>query len=778
MERRSTILSPATTRHPRVTGRRIRVRGIVQGVGFRPWVYRLANQEGISGRVCNDASGVTIEAFGPAATLDRFISRLRTEQPAAAAIAALDWRPIASAPPRSFEIVASRPAPTRRASIPADIATCPECLAEIADPRNRRYRYPFTNCTNCGPRFTIVAEVPYDRASTTMASFTMCPECLREYESPDDRRFHAEPNACPRCGPRLRLLNKDGVAAADDDPIRAAARALGAGLIVAVKGLGGFHLACDATNGEAVARLRARKRREEKPFAVMVADLDAAGRLAHLGKAERRLLTSSERPIVLTRRRHDAGLADEVAPQNPLLGLLLAYTPLHHLLLAECGGRPLVMTSGNLSEEPIAYRNDEARERLGAIADLFLVHDREIVTRCDDSVAREIAERPSVMRRSRGYIPRPIALKHPAQRPVLACGAQLKNTFCLAVGDEAYLGPHIGDLDNLETYASFEESISRMERFLGTVPEVVAHDLHPDYLSTRYALARPDVLRVGIQHHHAHVASVMAEHGLDGPVLGVAYDGTGYGTDGTAWGGELMVADYEGFERIATFRPLALAGGDRAIREVWRIALAALHDAFDGSPPLTDIPLFRQLDAGAVATVSRMLKAGFNCPLARGVGRYFDAVGAIILAVTESRYEGQVAAMLNFTAHDGESGRYPYEVNRDSLPWELDLRPALRALVTDLLSGADPSRVSARFHNTLIDATVSLVREAARRFGRMAVVIGGGCFQNDLLAPGLIDGLAPDFEVYLSQQVPPGDGGLALGQAMIANHKAKTLRGE
>ena len=776
MERRSTAPAhdePAA----RATGRKIRVSGVVQGVGFRPWVYRLAREEGISGRVRNDAEGVTIEAFGTPFALDRFLTRLNGEPPRAAVITALKWRPLASDAPADFQIGASRPAPTRRASIPADIATCPQCLDEVFDPKNRRYRYPFTNCTNCGPRFTIVREVPYDRPATTMASFAMCPDCLREYESVVDRRFHAEPNACPRCGPRLSLLAADGAQLDTDDPIHAAAQALREGLVVAVKGLGGFHLACDATHAAAVSTLRERKRREQKPFAVMVRELRDAELIAYLNAEERRLLTSPERPIVLVRRRETAQLADEIAPHNPLVGVMLAYTPLHHLLLAECA-RPLVMTSGNLSEEPIAYRNDEARERLSGIADLFLVHDREIVTRCDDSVVREIAGRPVVMRRARGYVPRAIPVRRAFARPVLACGAQLKNTFCLGVGDEAYLGPHVGDLDNLETYASFEESVARMRRFLGVVPEVVAHDLHPDYLSTRYALARRDVIHVGVQHHHAHIASAMAEHGLDGAVLGVAYDGTGYGLDGTAWGGELMLAGYAGFERIATFRAIALAGGDRAIREVWRIALAALYDAFDGTPPLGEIPLFRGVRADSLETVSRMVRSRFNAPLARGVGRYFDAAAALVLGMTVSGYEGQVAAMLNFAADARESRRYSYEIASDANPWELDLRPALRELTADMICGAKPAIVAARFHNTLVNATATLLRAALARHGRLPIVLSGGCFQNDLLARGVLEALAPDYDVHLHRRVPPGDGGLALGQAMIASATAEKHTGE
>ena len=572
-------------------GRRIEIRGIVQGVGCRPWIYRLAHEEGITGRVRNDEAGVTIEAFGSDAALDRFLVRLETLPPPAARITDLSWEPIRAEQTPTFTVVESQPRQRRRVSIPPDLPTCPECLAELFDPNDRRYRYPFINCTNCGPRFTIARDVPYDRRTTTMAPFTMCPACQSEYDAVADRRFHAQPNACPVCGPRVRLLASGGEERWSRDVIGDAAAAIHAGQIIAIKGIGGFHLACDATSTAAVRRLRLRKRRDEKPFAVMVRDLTAALQIADMSSEEQALLTSLERPIVLVRRRERTGLSAEIAPRNPLIGLLLPYSPLHHLLLRALD-RPLVMTSGNVSEEPIAYRNGEALERLGDIADLLLVHDRAIETRCDDSVARVIAGRPVVLRRARGYVPDPVPLQRPFARPVLACGAQLKNTFCLGIDDAAHLGPHVGDLENLETLRSFEESLARMERFLRVRPEVIAHDLHPNYLSTRYALARPESVKIGVQHHHAHVASAMAENALSGPVIGVAYDGTGYGPDGTAWGGELLVADYAGFERVATFRPIPLAGGDAAIREPWRIALAVLDDAFGGDPPLDALGLF------------------------------------------------------------------------------------------------------------------------------------------------------------------------------------------
>lgn len=754
-----------------IEGRRIEIRGTVQGVGFRPFVYRVAREEGVAGRVHNDAQGLTIEAFGPGAAIEAFLHRLEAAPPPAARVRAVRSEPIPPEPAaREFVIVASRGAGERRMSIPPDLAVCQECLAEIGDPTDRRHRYAFTNCTNCGPRFTISHDVPYDRAGTTMAAFEMCAACRREYEDPGDRRFHAQPNACPDCGPRLRLVNHAGETVSGV-PLREAARGLALGRIVAVKGLGGFHLACDATSSSAVVRLRERKRRDQKPFAVMVADPAAAERVALLSAEERLLLEATPRPIVLVERRPESGLAPELAPGNPTVGLLLPYTPLHHLLLAEAG-RPLVMTSGNRSEEPMAHRDEEALERLADIADVFLLHDRKVENRCDDSVARVIAGKPVVLRRARGYVPRGIPLRRALARPVLACGAHLKNTFCLAMGETATLGPHVGDLETLETCRSFEESVERLQRFLGIAPEVVAHDLHPDYFSTSYALCRPETVKIGVQHHHAHVASAMAEHGLPGPVIGVAYDGTGQGTDGTAWGGEILLAGYEGYERMATFRPLRLAGSDTAIREVWRIALALLDDAFEGSPPLDAFSLFAQIPPSRIEAVQRLLRNGSRAPLARGVGRYFDAVGALVLGRPASAHEGQVALEWNLVADRGERGVYPYAIQEGPLP-ELDLRPLAHAVVADHRAGRSPGAIAARFHNTLARATGDLVRGAVQQVGPLPVVLSGGCFQNALLAEAVRAEVLPFAQVYLHGEVPPGDGGIALGQAVIADAVAR-----
>jgi hydrogenase maturation protein HypF len=748
-------------------GRHIEIRGAVQGVGFRPWVYRVARESGVKGWVRNDAQGVTIEAFGPAEAIDAFMGRLQAP-PAAARVREVLT---ASIPPRhagGFAIVESGTAGTRRVSIPPDLATCDACLAEVFDPADRRHGYPFTNCTGCGPRFAILRGVPYDRPATTMAPFAMCGHCRREYETVEDRRFHAEPNACPDCGPRVRLLSALGEPMPVTDAIGAAACYLEAGLILAVKGLGGYHLACDATSSQAVARLRVRKRRDHKPFAVMVRDLEAASRLAVFSAEESRLLASVERPIVLLPRREPAALAADVAPHTSLVGLMLAYTPLHHLLLA-AAARPLVMTSGNLSDEPIVHRDEDAVARLGSVADALLVHDREIAIRCDDSVARVIAGRPVVLRRSRGYVPRPVPLARPVARPVLACGGHLKNAFCLAVGDAAYMGPHVGDLDTVDTMDAFEEAVAHMCALLRVRPDVVAHDLHPSYLSTAFARQSAYPVKVGVQHHHAHVASAMAEHGLEGPVIGVAYDGTGYGTDGALWGGEVLLARHDGFDRVATFRPLRLAGGEVAIRDVWRLALALLDDAYDAQPPLEAFELFRGVPRRELEQVRTVLARPALAPAAHGVGRYFDAFGSLFLGRHRSHHEGQVAAEWNLAASAAERGTLPFVLDRTRAPWSVDLRAAVRAAVDAVARGTSPAAVSARFHNTLAAATAAVAEAVRAEAGPLPVLLSGGCFQNALLAERVREALTPRFAVHLHEQVPPGDGGIALGQAVVAD---------
>jgi hydrogenase maturation protein HypF len=668
----------------------------------------------------------------------------------------------------SFVIESSDVVGGKALSIPPDLATCPQCQAEVLDPESRRYGYAFTNCTVCGPRFTIATGIPYDRAATTMLGFEMCTACRREYDDIEDRRFHAQPNACPDCGPVLTLARLEGDAAPGGDALNGASELLKSGAVVAVKGLGGFHLACDATNSEAVRLLRKRKHRDEKPFAVMVGDLEGAKRLAEITDEEEALLTAQERPIVLLRARDGTDLAVEIGLETPLLGLFLPYTPLHHLLL-EATGRPLVMTSANVSDEPICRENEEARRRLEGIADAILFHDRDIAMRCDDSVVRVIAGTPTIMRRSRGFVPRPFLLAKPVSRPVLACGAHLKNTFCIATGDTAYFGPHIGDLDTMAALQFFEDAIERMQTILAIRPEVIAHDLHPGYLSTRYAGTREEVRKVGVQHHHAHVASVMAEHGVQGPVLGVAYDGTGFGEDGTSWGGEFLLCFPERFERLATFRPVRLAGGDLAMREVWRIAYALLHDAFDGEPPLDSLRLFEDVPRQSIRVVSQMIERDLNAPQARGVGRYFDGFGALALNRPMSTYEGQVAIAWNHVANPAVRDAYPFALDQSAAPTEVDLRPAVRAAVEDVASGVPSSDVSARFHNTLGTLTTEVVKSLLAEVGDMPVALTGGVFQNARLTADIVEKLPNKIALLRHREVPPGDGGIALGQALIAD---------
>jgi hydrogenase maturation protein HypF len=676
------------------------------------------------------------------------------------------------------------PIDTSRASQKAlndlgDRAVCSDCLREVFDPANRRHRYAFTSCSRCGPRFTILHSLPWERHSTTMAPFAMCLDCRREYDSPTGRRFRAAAIACPACGPRLSLRSMEGHPLPTTDPIGTAARYLEAGLTVAVKGVGGYHLVCDATDAGAVGRLRHRKQKDHRPFSVMVRDLAAAERLARIGAVEAELLGSPERPIVVAARRDSSGLAAEVAPCSDTVGLALADTPLHHLLLAEFG-RPLAITSGNLSSEPIAYRDDEAVERLAGLADALLCHDRAIAVRCDDSVARAVAGAPVVLRRSRGFVPVPIPVARPFDRPVLACGGQHENAFCIGLDGAAYLGPHVGDLETLDTVEAFEQAVEKLCDLLLVRPEIIAHDLHPGYLSTAYALEQPGAFKIGVQHHHAHVASAMGEHGLDGRVIGIAYDGGGYGRDGQSWGGEVVVADLEEFDRVATFRAMPLPVGGAGTRPIWRLALALLEDAFEGSPPLEAFALFDRLPQAELDLVRRLLGEPGRAQGAHGLAHYIEAFGALFLGRHHAAHHGGPRAHeWSLVAEPGERGRYPYEADRGTLPWSIDLRPMLRAAVEDLQHGVAPGTIAARFHNTLAAATAETVAATVRRYGPLPVVLTGGCFQDPLLADRVGAALPAGLAVFRHRQVPPGDGGIALGQALIADavtRSAEALR--
>ncbi|WP_433462160.1 carbamoyltransferase HypF [Spirillospora sp. CA-128828] len=722
----------------------VRVEGVVQGVGFRPFVHGLATGLGLSGLVGNDAGGVFIEVEGAPDAVGRFLDGLRARPPRLAVVERVTTRELDADGRDGFAIVGSDGSGERRALVSWDSATCDDCLREMRDPADRRYGYPFINCTNCGPRFTIVTDVPYDRPNTTMAGFAMCKPCAAEYEDPADRRFHAQPVCCPGCGPSLTLRPH-----AAADPLNVARSMLAEGAVLAVKGLGGYHLAAKA-DGDAVAALRSRKHREDKPFAVMVPDLAAARALCVLSEAEEALLTGSRRPIVLARRRPDAVLADAVAPGNRAVGLLLPYTPLHHLLVTE----PIVMTSGNVTDEPIAHRDDDALERLSGIADAFVMHDRPIHTRTDDSVLRVFRGRPLPVRRSRGYTPEPVPV---AEGPsVLACGAELKNTFCLTRGGRAFLSHHIGDLENYATLRAFEEGVEHFRRLFDITPELLAHDPHPEYLSTKYALDQ-DLPAVAVQHHHAHIASCLADNGVDGPVIGVAFDGTGYGTDGTLWGGEFLVADLRGFERAGHLEPVPMPGGAAAIREPWRMAAAY------GVPD--DLPVARR---PGWSTVADMARRRVNAPLTSSMGRLFDAVAAVLGVRDRINYEGQAAVELEQQADPAEFSAYSVSLSGTSA-FTAAGADLIGAVVADLRAAVPVPVIAARFHN----GVAALIVDAASRIragnGLGVVALSGGVFQNMLLLERAVSGLtAAGFEVLTHHRVPPNDGGVSLGQAAVA----------
>ncbi len=717
------------------------MRGIVQGVGFRPFVYNLAGTLHLGGWVLNSSAGLVTEAEGEPAAVQAFLKALTEEAPPLAWIQEREVTELAPAGERSFTIRESVAETGEFALVSPDVATCDECIRDFTDPGNRRYGYPFTNCTNCGPRYTIIRDIPYDRPHTTMAGFRMCAECRAEYDDPGNRRFHAQPNACPVCGPSLSA------------PVAEARRRLAAGEIVAVKGLGGLHLACDARNERAVTRLRERKRRSDKPFALMARDVGAVEEICLVSDAERQALHGPRRPIVILPRRPGPSIPEAIAPGNRTLGVMLPYTPLHHLLFSGAPYSALVMTSGNISEEPIVVSNEEALERLRAIADWFLLHDRDIYMRTDDSVVRVFEGAERVMRRSRGYAPQVIDLGRNVPE-LLACGGELKNVFCLTKGRHAILSQHIGDLENYETLMFFEETLANLKKLFRVAPRAVAHDLHPLYLSTRYALefALP---RVAVQHHHAHVASCMIENGLEGEVIGVAFDGTGYGTDGAIWGGEFLVAGYAGFERRAHLRYVPLAGGDAAVREPWRAALSHLVDTFGPNAPFDAVPESR------ARVVRQMIARNFNTVPTSSCGRLFDAVASIIGLRHEVNFEGQAAIELEAIAEDGESGRYPFETGE-----EVDFRPALERIACEAAAGISRSVIAARFHNTVAAAII----ETCRRIGGgKRVCLSGGTFQNMRLLKSAVEGLrGAGFEVFLHARVPPNDGGIALGQAAIA----------
>ncbi len=754
----------------------IHVTGVVQGVGFRPFVYTLARRLAIHGWVRNTSAGVDIHAEGTPEAVASFLAALTNEAPPLARIDRVSEQDAAPEDFTAFEIRESAAVENAFQPISPDMAVCADCLRELRDPADRRYRYPFINCTNCGPRFTLIKDIPYDRPLTTMAVFPMCDACAAEYHDPADRRFHAQPVACPACGPQV-WLEHGGDTINGDAAVRSAAEMLRAGKILAIKGLGGFHLACDATNPEAVSELRRRKGRAAKPFALMMRTLDVIRETCIVSEQEARLLISPAAPIVLLRRLQagNGRIAPDVAPGQNTLGVMLPYTPLHVLIMEDEGGMPpLVMTSGNRSEEPIVTDNDAARDQLGELADAFLMHNREIYIRTDDSVMRVHGERELPIRRSRGYAPYPVKLPFESL-PILAVGGEMKNTFCVTRDDYAFMSHHIGDMENYETIQSFESGIAHFERLFRITPEVIAYDLHPDYRATRYAVARAQaggIPAVAVQHHHAHIASVMAEHGHPGdrPVIGVCFDGTGYGTDGTIWGGEFLIADYAGFQRPAFLKPVRLPGGDAATRKPARIAYSYLIAS--GEVPDGELAA---LSAVEQKTLRTQIERGLNSPYTSSMGRLFDAVSSLIGVCQTTSYEGQAAIELEAVVDPHETGLYPFE--RDGQ--QIDSAPVIQAVLADVRAGIPAGVIAARFHNSV----AAMIHEICARLGAISglreVALSGGVFQNVTLLGKTIPLLGDaGFTVYTHQLVPPNDGGLALGQAVIAAVTQKEERAD
>lgn len=767
--------------------KRVEIRGIVQGVGFRPFVHNLARGFQISGYISNTSQGVLIEVEGHQSALESFLDKLIHNPPPLAQIEEVVVSDIERLGEVTFTIRESVEQAGQFVLVSPDVATCDDCWRDFTNPANRRFGYPFTNCTNCGPRYTIIQNIPYDRPKTTMASFQMCPACQAEYDDPGDRRFHAQPNACPKCGPSLVLSRADSILPVGQLPfgfsdlslsiIRDTRRLLREGKIVAIKGLGGFHLACDAENDEAVGLLRSRKRRSDKPFALMARDFATVEKFCFVSKADQRALASPQRPIVILARRPGTKISAKVAPGNNTLGVMLPYTPLHYLLFADSPDEPpaftaLVMTSGNMSEEPIVTRNEDVGIRLHSVPDWFLLHNRDIYMRVDDSVVRTFQGKEQLLRRSRGYAPYPIDLGVKVQE-ILACGAELKNTFCLTKDHYAFLSQHIGDLENYETLIFFQETLTNLRKLFRVTPRIVAYDLHPLYLSTRLALEFDGMEKIGVQHHHAHIASCMADNRLREKVIGVAFDGTGYGTDGQIWGGEFLVADFAGFERRAHFRYVPLPGGDIAIRQPWRAALSYLRETFGAHSSNLNLPLDGKIPPNKLALVQAMLARSVNTVQTSSCGRLFDAVSSILGIRQEINFEGQAAIELEMAAVKGVGGAYPFDIIPTD-PWQVDMRPTIEEIVQELRQDKEKGFISAKFHNTVAAVIVEVCRRLRQQEGLNRVCLTGGTFQNMYLLERTVARLRGcGFEVFLHEKTPPNDGGIALGQAAIANEIAR-----
>jgi len=743
------------------------IKGIVQGVGFRPFIYGLAKLYSLNGWVLNSTEGVNIEVESDNETLETFIKQIREKKPP---LAVIDSIHVEYLPPLNYDgfvIRHSEGDKDKYVKISPDISTCNDCLTELFDPTDRRYRYPFINCTNCGPRFTIVKDIPYDRENTTMHSFKMCPLCQAEYDDPMNRRFHAQPNACPVCGPSVTLENLQGKIECDD-PIKKAIELMIEGKIIAVKGIGGFHLACDATNDFAVSVLRERKRRTFKPFAVMSANLESIKEYCIVSNEESEILQCIQRPIVLLKKLHGNHISESVAPNNNYIGVMLPYSPLHYILL-DSPLLALVMTSGNISEEPIVVGNNEAKRRLSDLADYFLFHNRDIQMRCDDSVAKVWNGHQVILRRSRGYAPHPVDLDF-SMKEILACGGELKNTFCLTKDNHAFISHHIGDLQNIEAYRYYQDSIEHYKRLFRIKPEAIAYDLHPDYLSTRYALEQKDIKPIGVQHHHAHIVSCMAENGLNEKVIGVACDGTGYGTDGTIWGCEFLIADYASFQRRGHLKYVHLPGGDVSTKETYRMVVSYLYSVYGDDLFDIDIPLFKRIEYKKLAFIKSMIEKGINVPLTSSCGRLFDAVSSLIDVRDDATYEAQAAIELEMIAKSGILNNYSYNITFVKDEYIIDLGDMFREIISDLANRVPKGIISAKFHNTVADFIMSMCEKLRIENDIKKVVLSGGTFQNTYLISETTRRLTEKgFMTYFHKRVPTNDGGISLGQVVAAN---------
>ncbi len=763
-----------------VIAKRLEISGVVQGVGFRPFLFSLAKQYGLKGEVSNTSSGVSLVLEGVLDDIESFSRDIVTKSPLLASVHSIKTYDADLKNFSSFQIIESSASGTRATLISPDVTVCEDCLFEMKDKADRRFEYPFINCTNCGPRFTIIEDIPYDRPKTSMKGFEMCPVCRAEYDDPLNRRFHAQPNACPVCGPEVFLTDNQGKRTSTDsgDAIALAAQHLKEGRIVAVKGLGGFHLACDAANNDVVTTLRERKNRPHKPFALMAASASALFDHVHMSEAEKNLLHSYHRPIVLLKKKEagedkpgepysTGGLASQVAPFNRCLGIMLPYTPLHHLLL-EKGPSVLVMTSGNRSGEPLSIDNEDALQAFSHIADYFLLHNRDIYFRADDSIARVQAGKPRFLRRSRGYAPLPVILNKKLPK-ILACGAGLKNTICLTRGSEVFLSQHIGDLFNVKTFEYFKTSIEHLKKILDIEPDLIAHDLHPGYMSTAWAMEQNGIKKIGVQHHHAHAAACMAENDIDEEVIAITLDGTGYGTDGHIWGGEILLCDRKGFQRKAHLSYVRMPGGDAAVLEPWRMAASVLYEAFGKEFLSLDIPYMSQMDKDKLLFVVQMMEKNLNCPLTSSCGRLFDAVASLLCIRHKISHESQAAMELEAVADEMQpEENYDFLLNEGDLI-QIDLLPSIRQMVADLKTGIGLSAISTKFHHTVVSAFAEAAKIIGEKTGVEKIVLSGGVFNNDIILTRMVTALEKyQFTIYTHTKVPTGDGGICLGQAAVA----------